>query len=107
MGSIVSLDSQGPSSGKNLKDNGDWFVNQGYKLKLDIQCNRDALDDFEVYKNGRFSCILPTINPVTTQRNNDIYQHITSMKLTKLKNDKTLGDKTNRATISTQALSWH
>ncbi len=75
MGGIVGVDSQ------RLKEHGDWFINQGYKLKLDIRCNPDALADHKIYNNGRFSCTLPTVNPVTTQRNNDIYEYVSRMKL--------------------------
>ena len=77
MGGIVSA---GGSHG-NLEEHGDWFIKQGYKLKMDIRCNPDALADHKVYNNGRFSCTLPTICPVTTQRNNDIYEHVTRLKL--------------------------
>ena len=77
MGGIVS---GGDSRREVVKEHGDWFINQGYKLKLDIRCNPDALADHKVYNNGRFSCTLPTISPVTTQRNDDIYKHVTRMK---------------------------
>ncbi len=102
MGSFVSLDSQRPPSA-NLKDHGDWFINQGYKLNLDIRCNPDALADHEVYNNARFSCMLPTINPVTTQRNNDIYEHVTKMKLnSQSKNASKPGCTTSGASCSTR-----
>ncbi len=82
MGGIVSgVESQQAMADKTLKEHGDWFLNQGYTLNLVIRCNPDALADYKVYNNARFSCMLPTISPVTTQRNNDIYEHVARMKL--------------------------
>ena len=71
------------SSGKSdYVERGDWFSRQGYNVKIPFTLNADAVADgnVRVYDLGRFSCSLPSANPNTLQRNNDIYEHIKKMK---------------------------
>ncbi len=83
MGGIVnSAKNDYEASATSPGDRGDWFSKQGYSMKIPLKVNVDAVADGQsrVYDLGRFSCSLPSTNPTTLQRNNDIYEHIKKMK---------------------------
>ena len=82
MGGIVTLSKTVEKQSGNDKEH--WFSNQGYSLKMPIKLDTDsvAVGKSRIYDQGRFSCALPSTNPNTLLRNNNIYDHIKKMKST-------------------------